>query len=224
MEYDLKKIKAGLQAIADIVILLKEDLTAIDSKLGDGDMGSSMEKGAQALKTVIAELPDTTPLKDFFMKCAAAFNKAAPSTMGTLLSGGMMELAQHFAEMTVLREEDLILIPAILAAAIGRRGKSREGDKTILDALLPLAETLTARYQLTGNLQTAWLDAAAKAGRGMEGTRGMIAKTGRAKWLGERNKEYPDGGAYMCCRIVEDFPYPAMTVKSKLFSDAEIKS
>lgn len=205
MEYTVKDMIYGINKIADIMIASKEELTDIDSKLGDGDMGISMEKGALALKKMMADIENTMTIKEFFMKCASSFNKAAPSTMGTLLSGGMIEIAKKFEYQQVLDENEIVQIPMIMAEAIARRGKSKVGDKTILDALCPFSGTLLLEYQQTGDLQVSFSKAVLKARKGMEGTKGITAKTGRAKWLGERNKEYPDGGAYMCCRIVESF-------------------
>lgn len=77
-----------------------------------------------------------------------------------------------------------------------------EGDKTILDALCPFARELSSAYASGKTLNDALYCAVEAADAGVEATKGRVAKTGRAKWLAERNMEYPDGGAYLCARVV----------------------
>lgn len=196
---DLKK---EIIVICGRIIQIEEELTDIDSKLGDGDMGISMSKGAQAVKNV-AQMEEEKNLKELLLTCAQALNKAAPSTMGTILASSLIALARYVANKNVLTQEELVAVPGILAEAIIKRGKARVGDKTILDALVPYAETILGVYTKTKNMENAKGQALRAAVQGMESTKGMIAKTGRASWLGDRNKEYPDAGAYMFCRIVE---------------------
>lgn len=200
MQYTIEAVKKILHLIADEIIDSKEELTDIDSKLGDGDMGMSMEKGALALKREL-DTYEEQDISRLFMNCAQAFNRAAPSTMGTLLSGGMLAFAKQTGNQETLTMEDIAAFPGILADAIAMRGKASVGDKTILDALIPYSDTLKNVYDATGNIGEALTMAEKEAYKGMESTRGMVAKTGRAKWLAQRNMEYPDGGAVLCCRI-----------------------
>ena len=202
MGYAIKEVKDVLNIIADEMIRSKAQLTEIDSKLGDGDMGISMEKGALAIKKQVSEFNDKEEdISRLFLSCAAAFNKAAPSTMGTLLSSGLMALAKNFTKKINLSESDIVSFPGILAESIAFRGKASVGDKTVLDALIPYANVLQSVYEDTQNLQEALNKAALAAEEGMESTKGKIAKTGRAKWMAERNMEYPDGGTVLCYRI-----------------------
>jgi dihydroxyacetone kinase-like protein len=199
MAYTVESVKKLVFSIADEMIAAKNELTDIDSKLGDGDMGASMEKGALALKNSIKG--DESDIAAMLGQAAAAFNRAAPSTMGTLLSFAIQEIAKCFKEKPGLSVEDVLHMPQIAADIISKRGKAKEGDKTILDALLPFASTLENTYKETGDLKTSLHKASESAKAGMEKTKGMIAKTGRAKWLADRNKECPDGGAVLCTRI-----------------------
>lgn len=180
-----------------------DELTEIDSKLGDGDMGISMEKAAEAVKSVVEAAPADIALKDLFIQSGSALNKAAPSTMGTLLSGALLALAKAVNNKSVLNEEDLVMMPTIMAQAISQRGKAQAGDKTVLDALVPYADTLRREYSASADLACALKKAYAKAVEGMESTKGIKAQKGRASWLGERNMEYPDAGAVMFCRVAE---------------------
>jgi phosphoenolpyruvate---glycerone phosphotransferase subunit DhaL len=201
MPYSTVDVKRVVGTIADEMISAKDELTAIDSKLGDGDMGMSMEKGALALKLVFES--DNADAGSLLVSGAAAFNKAAPSTMGTLLSFGIQEAGKYLKDKSELSDADIVAIPRIFAEIIAKRGKAKEGDKTVLDSLIPYAKTMEAHYEATGSLRASIKAAAESARVGMEHTKGMVAKTGRAKWLAGRNKEYPDGGAVLCSRIAD---------------------
>lgn len=133
MDYCLKDIISVLYQIIDEIMVSKEELTEIDSKLGDGDMGISMEKGAIALKKELDKFVDSDiNISELFMNCAMAFNRAAPSTMGTLLSGGMLAIAKQIGNQKVITIDQVVEIPRILANSISLRGKASVGDKTVL--------------------------------------------------------------------------------------------
>ena len=204
MDYCLKDIISVLYQSIDEIMVSKEELTEIDSKLGDGDMGISMEKGAIALKKELDKFVDSDiNISELFMNCAMAFNRAAPSTMGTLLSGGMLAIAKQIGNQKVITIDQVVEIPGILANSISLRGKASVGDKTVLDALIPFSDKLKSVYNETMSIDKALTMATQAAYIGMESTKGIIAKTGRAKWLAERNMEYPDAGSVLCYRIVK---------------------
>lgn len=203
MEYTINDIKSCMINICDRILQIRDELTELDSRLGDGDMGISMEKGAAAVRAVVEEAPEDTSLMALLLGSASALNRAAPSTMGTLLSGALVSLAKSIGEKNVLTQEDVVMIPSTISQAIATRGKAQRGDKTILDALIPYADTLREAYVASPDLGAALKRAHAKAVEGMEGTKGVAARKGRASWLGERNKDYPDAGAVMLCRVTE---------------------
>ncbi len=205
-EYSMDDVKRILNKIAGEFISAKARLTEIDSKLGDGDMGISMEKGAVAVKKAVSDFDSKEKkISKLLLSCAAAFNNAAPSTMGTLLSMGMMAVGKELADNTQITEAEIAKLPGTLANAIAVRGKASVGDKTILDALVPYSISLQDTYEKTGDLRIALNQASLAAFEGMESTKGIIAKTGRAKWIAERNMEYPDGGAVLCYLVAKSF-------------------
>jgi dihydroxyacetone kinase-like protein len=200
MEYTTADIKRGILILSDELVAVKEELTEIDSKLGDGDMGISMAKGGAALQATVKQF-ENGQICDLFSECALAFNQAAPSTLGTLLSGGLLALSRECKGKQTLTDADIVHFPQKITQAIANRGKAKLGDKTILDALIPYADALESAYARTGNLLSSLQEAISFAEAGMERTKGMLARSGRAKWLGERNSEYPDGGAVLCYRL-----------------------
>lgn len=203
MEYTRDDFKNGMIKICGRLTEIRDELTEIDAKLGDGDMGVSMGKAAEAVRAAVEGASPDMDLRDLLMRSASALNQAAPSTMGTLLSGALFSLAKFVSGKNTLNEEDMVMIPTVMAQAIAQRGKAQRGDKTILDALIPYADTLKEEYAAASDIESAQKKAYLKAVAGMERTKGVPARKGRASWLGERNMEYPDAGAVMFCKVVE---------------------
>ncbi|HEY5582883.1 MAG TPA: DAK2 domain-containing protein [Ruminiclostridium sp.] len=201
MVYSIKDVQQVIKLSIEEIVSSKDVLTDLDSLSGDGDMGISMEKGALALKSEFSTY-EGEDIGEFFIKCALAFNKAAPSTMGTLLSGAIMALGKEFKGQRVMDDTKVIKIPAIMAKAIMNRGKAQIGDKTIIDALIPLSNAFEASYNENIDLKIALKEASKAAKQGAEDTKGMMAKVGRAKWKAERSQEYLDGGAVLCSIII----------------------
>lgn len=199
----VQDVKRGFIKCAEIVSENKEKLTEIDSMNGDGDLGVSMEKGTAALRAC-AEGYEGEAIGPMFTKAGAMFNKAAPSTMGTLIGMSLMTVGNTWKDKTEITETDWVAMPGIMASTIARFGKSKPGDKTVLDALCPFAETLVREYAETADFTLAYDKALDAARAGLESTRGMVAAVGRARWLGERAAEACDGGAYLCVCILEN--------------------
>lgn len=202
--YSIEDVKRLLLGICGTCVENQEILTELDSRLGDGDMGISMGNGARAIRQAVAALPpEEKDLTKLFMSCAMGFNRAAPSTLGTLLSFGMMAVGRRVEHAKVIEEDGVAALLWEFTETIAAKGKAKPGDKTILDALYPLAETLKRSYEACGSLQAAFREACEAAREGMEKTKGIKAKTGRASWLDTRNMEYPDAGAVLCVLVSE---------------------
>ena len=202
MVYTIENIKHVLNLSADILINSKEKLTQLDSNAGDGDLGISMEKGALALKAEVSAYTGED-IGELFIRCGMAFNRVAPSTMGTLLSGSIMALGRKHRGGKELDDNAAIQAPRIMAEAIMNLGKGRLGDKTILDALIPLAEAIESSFESTPDIRLAMKTAAYAAEKAANETRGMLARVGRTKWIAERTKDHPDGGAVLCSIIAQ---------------------
>ena len=149
----------------------------------------------------VQETADTyegTQISELLMKSAMSCNKAAPSTMGTLMSSGIMAIAKSAKGKDGFEDADVVAMPRLFAEALMARGGAKPGDKTILDALCPMADTVEAAFAEGKSLRDAFLAGADTAEKSAQATAGMRAAAGRAKWLGERAAEYPDGGAILC--------------------------
>ena len=204
-EYRIGQVREALLKTASVMKEQKDLLTEIDSKNGDGDLGISMEKGGAAIETTVEAFGSSEDIGALLSQCGAAFNRAAPSTLGTLIGMSFMFVGKEWAGKDALSDRDIVSMPGIVVGTISRMGKSNPGDKTILDALDPFARTLAEEYQNSPDLAEAWKKAADEARNGMEATKSMKAKVGRARWLGDRATGVPDGGAMLCSRVIDAF-------------------
>jgi phosphoenolpyruvate---glycerone phosphotransferase subunit DhaL len=167
-------------------------LTKLDGAIGDGDHGTNMDRG---MKKALERLEATdsedigASLKAVGMALVSSVGGAAGPLYGTLF----LQMGQAAAGRSEL---DLAGFTEALDAGVQgviKRGKAEPGDKTMVDALLP---ALDALRQADGDDLAAALDRAATAAReGMEATVPMVARKGRASYLGERSAGHQDPGA-----------------------------
>lgn len=204
MKYYKEDVIRILTLIAEKVKENTDTLSNLDGLSGDGDLGESMEKSSNAVLETVnsAEYRD---IGELLMKCSMAMNKAAPSTLGTLLSGAVMAAAKDTKGKTELETADICRIPKIMADSIKEKGKADLGDKTILDALIPMCNAVSDEFEGGSDLKRCFHMGAEAAKKGADRTVGMLPKAGRAQWIGERVRENQDGGAVLCAMVAELF-------------------
>jgi phosphoenolpyruvate---glycerone phosphotransferase subunit DhaL len=179
-----------MSRFADEMSEHRQELIRLDTAIGDGDHGTNMNRGMQkALEKVKAseQADPAAVLKTVAMALVSSVGGAAGPLYGTLF-------LQMGAAMAGQEEVDL---PGFAAAwrkgmeGVQSRGKAQPGDKTMLDALLPAIEALEQASDLDSGLQSAL----AAAEQGMNATTPLVARKGRASYLGDRSKDHQDPGA-----------------------------
>jgi len=174
-----------------------DELRDLDAALGDGDLGITVSAGGQAVRAALADLGDDVLPAQVLKAAAAAFAKANPSTMAALVGGALLAAARTLGDAPEVDTRAGIGIGRAAADSISTRGKSRVGDKTILDALVPALDAME-------DAPDAPLAAGIEAARdGVETTRALQSMRGRASWLGERSKGLQDPGATALLRFLE---------------------
>jgi phosphoenolpyruvate---glycerone phosphotransferase subunit DhaL len=168
----------------------RAELVALDTAIGDGDHGTNMDRGMRKAieKLEAQEQPDAgAVLKTVAMALVSSVGGAAGPLYGTL-----------FLQMgTALAGKDEIDLETYAAAwrkgieGVQARGKAELGDKTMLDALVPGIEAL----ERASDLDTGLREAANAAESGMRETIPLLARKGRASYLGERSQGHQDPGA-----------------------------
>ncbi len=166
------------------------ELVRLDTAIGDGDHGTNMDRGMRkAVEQLGAkEQPDPgAALKTVAMALISSVGGAAGPLYGTL-----------FLQMgTAMAGHDEVDLPTYAAAwrkgleGVQSRGKAVAGDKTMVDALIPGVGALEDASALDEGLRAA----AVAAEQGMRATIPLVARKGRASYLGERSKDHQDPGA-----------------------------
>jgi dihydroxyacetone kinase-like protein len=183
-----------IKAFADVVAEQKDYLTQLDSAIGDADHGVNMHRGMQAALGKLPGVADKdigTILKTVGMTLVSTVGGAAGPLYGTL-----------FMQMGAATPGKLELTLADWAAALEAglngvvmRGKANLGDKTMVDALTPALTTLKAAAANGASLSAALRQSEQAADQGKLDTIPLVAKKGRASYLGERSAGHQDPGA-----------------------------
>ncbi len=172
----------------------KEFLTDLDRAIGDSDHGINMSKGFNAVNEKLEGMRGKDwghILKNTAMTLISTVGGASGPLYGTafLRAGTIVD-----GKMDV-EHEDIINMFEQAIEGIKMRGKSDKGDKTILDSLIPAYDALKLAYEEGENSKAAFQKAEEAALEGVEYTKTIIAKKGRASYLGERSIGHQDPGA-----------------------------
>lgn len=188
--------QAVAEAMKRVCSALKEQtdyLTSLDQAMGDGDMGITLAKIADAL----AGYAENTPCDDigkFLAGAGMAANRAAPSTMGTLLATALMRAGKVVKGKSGLTPDDLAEIFTAADTGIQERGKSKPGNKTIVDAIHPAGLAFGKAVAEGAGLEQAGTLALQAAEEGRDKVTPLRSQVGRASWVGERTEGKVDPG------------------------------
>ncbi|MFN0192484.1 MAG: dihydroxyacetone kinase subunit DhaL [Aestuariivirga sp.] len=193
------EVTRRLLAAADAIEAAQEDLGAADRAIGDGDHGAGMARAFAAVRKALAEKQPATPA-EAFKTTGMAILSSAGGASGAVFGSYFMGLAKGAGSGDLTAET----FGAALkegASAVSARGGAKPGQKTMLDAAFPAAETCAGAETLFDALSRS----AIAAEQGAQATIGMIATTGKAKTLGERSIGHIDPGAKSLAIILRAF-------------------
>jgi phosphoenolpyruvate---glycerone phosphotransferase subunit DhaL len=183
-----------VRSFALLVAENKDLLTDLDAAIGDGDHGTNMDRGMRA---VVVALDETTPVT-----ASALLNKVGMTLVSTVGGASGPLFGTFFLRVGVSFGDTAEISLAQLAAAlraglegIVARGKAEAGDKTMYDALAPAVDALDSAASEGLDKAGALKLALVAAENGRDATMPMLARKGRASYLGERSVGHQDPGA-----------------------------
>ena len=190
---------ALIRAFADVVAENKEYLTELDSAIGDADHGINMNRGMQAALEVVQAGPPGDQgggdigamFKAVGMKLVSTVGGAGGPLYGTLF----LQLGVKSAGKAELEAGDWAEMLAAAVDGVIARGKAELEDKTMIDALAPARDALNAAIDEGASFRDALRRSAEAADEGMRATIPLVARKGRASYLGERSAGHQDPGA-----------------------------
>lgn len=184
------------EGVAAIFTEKKDELCEMDANMGDGDLGLTMHKGYTALPDLIRENAEPGDVGKTLMKAGMKMASVVPSTMGTLMSSGIMEGGKALKGKSEIAPVDLATYLTAFAAGIQKRGKCALGDRTILDAVDAGAKKATSAVENgAADLETVINAAVEGAKEGVEATKNMTPKFGKAAVFSAKAIGIPDQGA-----------------------------
>ena len=191
---DLPALSAWIGAFAADITEHREELTELDSAIGDADHGSNLDRGMTAVLAALAQQPPDSAgalFKRVGMTLVSTVGGASGPLYGTLF----LRMAAAAGEVSSLDGEALATALRAGLDGVVHRGKASLGDKTMLDALAPAVDALDAALAQQAPLADALSAALTAAEAGRDATIPMIAHKGRASYLGERSVGHQDPGA-----------------------------
>lgn len=172
----------------------REYLTELDGAIGDNDHGINMDRGFRA---VLASLPTERekPIDGMLKAIGMTLIRTVGGASGPLYGTVFLRMATAAAGKESLSPEDVAEVLAAGEKGIVDRGKAQAQDKTMLDTWLPAVEAYRAALAEGKDLAAALEGAAGAAEEGMKATIPLVARKGRASYLGERSAGHQDAGA-----------------------------
>jgi dihydroxyacetone kinase-like protein len=194
--------RACILGILDAICLMtrenQEYLTDLDAAIGDADHGINLARGFEAVRDQLeqmASLDIGAVLKSVGMTLVSEVGGASGPLYGT----AFIEAGKTVQGKTEINRDDLIALGEAALSGIKRRGRSERGEKTMIDAIEPALDAFRSAGSLLDGLRAA----NEAAHTGVQETIGMIAKKGRASYLGPRSVGHQDPGATSSALMIE---------------------
>lgn len=187
---DSTALAGMIEAVAWRIADERERLNQLDAALGDGDHGTSVAAAFALAVERIAALEDPLP-HDVWLAAAKALLNGMGGASGALFGTLFLKGGAGIRGRKTLGKTDMDELWRAGLEGVQERGKAEIGDKTMVDALAPAVEAFAAH----DDWMAAWGAAAAAADAGARSTTDMVARQGRAKYLGERGIGHVDPGA-----------------------------
>jgi dihydroxyacetone kinase phosphoprotein-dependent L subunit len=199
------QIERAIQTTAATVLRDEQYFSHLDGMAGDGDFGTSLATG---FRVIDAELPniDKSSIGAMLLKISMLVSKHVGGSSGPIWGTGFMKAAMLSKGKESLSLQELADMLGSAIEGIQARGGAKLGDKTLLDALIPVHETLK-RHAESGStdLGAALKESADAADEAIESTRTLEARRGRASQVGERSSGTPDPGIVAIATILHDW-------------------
>ena len=191
------KLSAFIGRAAQVLTESRDELNALDARLGDGDIGVTIGASVSAIAAEIETLPEDVGMA--LMKCAQIITRTGGSSFCTLLAAGLMSAAKTAKGLTMVPLRDT---PELLQAAIERMsgiGKSALGDKTVIDAIEAIRRAVEVADK-SDNLRSAIVSGLDDA---LDTFRPRPCRQGRARIFAKKSVGLNDPGMMVIRRIVD---------------------
>ena len=197
------QIERAIQTTANTVLKNESYFSDLDGLAGDGDFGTSLASGYRVIQNDWDSI-DKADIGTMLLKISMLVSKHVGGSSGPIWGTGFMKAAMPSRGKTSVTLQELTDMLGASIDGIMARGGAKLGDKTLLDALIPVHEKLTAQAA-GGDKATTLKDCAEAADKAVDATRHLVAHRGRASQVGERSANTPDPGIVAIATILQDW-------------------
>jgi dihydroxyacetone kinase phosphoprotein-dependent L subunit len=202
-EISQQQVEQAIRTTCATVLRNEHYFADLDGLAGDGDFGTSLATGFRQIEKEWDEIPKTD-IGAMLLKISMIVSKHVGGSSGPIWGTGFMKAAMLTRGKGEIALQDLAQMLGSAIEGIQARGGAQLGDKTLLDALIPVHEKLTA-HAAGGNKAAALEECAAAADNAVDETRHLVAHRGRASQVGERSANTPDPGIVAIATILQDW-------------------
>ncbi|WP_022819560.1 dihydroxyacetone kinase subunit DhaL [Fusobacterium russii] len=183
-----------IEKIADEIIKNEEYLTELDREIGDGDHGVNMARGFTEIKNQLVNFKDL-PVSDVFTKMGMILLTKVGGASGAIYGTAFMSAGTFLKGKMEFNNQILLGTLNSMIEGIQKRGKAVQGEKTMLDTIMPTYSFLEKSFSDGKSLKDIKNETIEAAKKSMEATENIVATKGRASYLGERSIGHIDPGA-----------------------------
>jgi dihydroxyacetone kinase-like protein len=180
----------------------RDYLTQLDSAIGDGDHGTNMNRGFEAVEKALAGQNGSVPPGRLLIVAGKTLVSTVGGASGPLWGSALRAAGRSLGDADSFEAAELAAALDAAIAAVVDLGAATPGDKTMVDALLPASQALHDGLDAGVPLQAAITAASEAAEEGARTTVPMLARKGRASYLGERSVGHQDPGATSAALIL----------------------
>jgi dihydroxyacetone kinase phosphoprotein-dependent L subunit len=198
----LQRLELVVKTIAQTCVENEAYFCELDSAAGDGDFGYSLARGFENVLEAWDGY-DRSTSSAFLSKVAMTMSSRIGGTSGPIWGTAFLRAAASIANQPELTGADVVGMLDAAIVGIQARGGAEVGDKTLLDALVPMTDALRQSVAEGASTEDALAAMVEAAGAGAKATEALQARRGRASYTGERSIGSPDPGAVAVALLVE---------------------
>lgn len=198
----LEQLVAWLEGFHTLVSENTTYLTDLDAAIGDADHGTNMRRGMDAVAAKL-KVTDAATIGELFKTVGMTLIGTVGGASGPLYGTLFLRIASSAGAATVLDASALGVALRTALDGVVARGKAEPGDKTMLDALVPAVDAFDDAIAAGSDATAAAASARDAAQSGRDATEPMIARKGRASYLGDRSKGHLDPGSVSTALLFE---------------------
>lgn len=203
-EISMTDVERAVKSIAETALRNEKYFSDLDAAAGDADFGVSLASGFRVVEKDWEEL-DRSSVGNFLLRISMIITRHVGGCSGPIWGTGFMRAATLTREQQSLTLEDLDKMLTSAIEGIQQRGGAELGDKTLLDALIPIRDVVREHAGKSDSDPAEVLrEATAVANEAIERTKDWVAKRGRQSFTGERSKGTPDPGIVAIATIMND--------------------